>query len=133
LEGALNRIIAFHQLSNSSPTVESTKNILSSISTNPRKGGLTAKRLIKVVSEFFEINIDDLTGSCRKKELVVPRQITMFLMREEMNASYPNIGSELGGRDHTTAMHAYNKITVSISTNEKIKNDIALLRQKIYE
>lgn len=133
LEGALNRIIAFHQLNNSSPTVESTKNILSSISTNPKKGGLTAKRLIKVVSEFFEINIDDLTGSCRKKELVVPRQITMFLMREEMNASYPNIGSELGGRDHTTAMHAYNKITVSISTNEKIKNDIALLRQKIYE
>ena len=133
LEGALNRIIAFHELNNSLPTVESTKSILSTISTNPRRGGLTAKRLINLVAEFFDISVDDLTGSCRKKELVVPRQITMFLMRVEMSASYPNIGQELGGRDHTTAMHAYNKINNSLSSNDKIKNDIALLKQKMYE
>ena len=85
------------------------------------------------MAEFFDISVDDLTGSCRKKELVVPRQITMFLMRVEMSASYPNIGQELGGRDHTTAMHAYNKINNSLSSNDKIKNDIALLKQKMYE
>jgi len=133
LEGALNRIIAFHQLNKSLPTVESTRNILFTLNSNTRKGGLTSKRLIHMVAQFFDISIDDLVGECRKKELVVPRQITMFLMREEMNASYPNIGAELGGRDHTTAMHAYQKISQSLKINEKIKNDIDLLRQRIYE
>lgn len=133
LEGALNRIIAFHQLNNSSPTIESTRGILSTISTNPKKGGLTARKLIQHVAEFFEISIDDLVGTCRKKELVVPRQITMWLMREEMNASFPNIGQELGGRDHTTAMHACNKISASIQRDDKIKNDIALLKQRLYQ
>ena len=133
LEGALNRIVAFHQLNNSLPTVESTRGILSTISSNPKKGGLTARRLIQAVADFFEISIDDLLGTCRKKELVVPRQITMWLMREEMSASFPNIGHELGGRDHTTAMHACHKINLSLQRDEKIKNDIALLRQKIYQ
>ena len=133
LEGALNRIIAFHQLNNSLPTVESARGLLTNLSSNPRRGGLTPKRLIQTVAEFFDISINDLVGNCRKRELVVPRQITMWLMREELNASYPHIGQELGGRDHTTAMHAYSKITTQLSADEKIKNDVALLRQKIYE
>lgn len=133
LEGALNRIIAFHQLNNSLPTVESTRGILSTISVNPKKGGLTAKRLLNAVAEFFDITIDDLIGNSRKRELVVPRQITMWLMREEMSASYPNIGQELGGRDHTTAMHACNKIAECMAKDEKIKNDVASLRQRLYQ
>ncbi len=133
LEGALNRIIAFHQLNNSLPTVESTRGILSTISVNPKKGGLTAKRLLNAVADFFDITIDDLVGNSRKRELVVPRQITMWLMREEMSASYPNIGQELGGRDHTTAMHACNKIAECMTKDEKIKNDVASLRQRLYQ
>lgn len=133
LEGALNRIIAFHQLNNTTPTLESVRAILGGISANPRKAGLTSKRLFQVITEFFDITLDDLLGASRKKELVVPRQITMFLMREEMKASFPNIGSDLGGRDHTTAMHACLKITELIESDQKIKNDVAVLRQKIYE
>ncbi|MFH1781918.1 MAG: chromosomal replication initiator protein DnaA [Patescibacteria group bacterium] len=111
LEGALNQIIASSQLSGKNPDLESTKSILSSISQTPKKGAITAKQVLNTVSEYFEIKNQDLTGNCRKKELVVPRQIVMFLMREEMKSSYPNIGQELGGRDHTTAMHSYSKIT----------------------
>lgn len=133
LEGALNRIIAFHQLNNTKPSLDSVKSILGGISTNPKKAGLTSKRLLDVVAGFFDISINDLLGSSRKKELVVPRQISMYLMREELKASYPNIGQDIGQRDHTTAMHACIKISKMIETNDKVKNDVAVLRQKIYE
>ena len=133
LEGALNRIIAYHQLSNSIPTKESTKTLLINTSAKPSRGGLTSKKLLQLVSEFFDVPLKDLAGASRKKELVIPRQITMYLLREEMSFSYPNIGHQLGGRDHTTAMHACSKIEEYLLTNEKIRNDVALLRQKIYE
>ncbi len=133
LEGALNRIIAFHQLNGSNPTIESVRSILGGISTNPKKAGLTSKKLINAISSFFDIELKDLLGTSRKKELVVPRQIAMFLMREELKASYPNIGRDIGSRDHTTAMHACVKINKLIETDNKIKNDVAILREKIYE
>ncbi|MBT6691737.1 chromosomal replication initiator protein DnaA [Candidatus Parcubacteria bacterium] len=133
LEGALNRIVAFHQLNNNTPTLESVKAILGGISTNPKKAGLTSKRLLNAVTIFFDIEMVDLLGASRKRELVVPRQISMFLMREELKASYPNIGRDVGGRDHTTAMHACIKISRLIDVDDKIKNDVAVLRQKIYE
>ncbi|RJQ33768.1 chromosomal replication initiator protein DnaA, partial [Candidatus Parcubacteria bacterium] len=103
------------------------------ISTNPKKAGLTSKKLLHVVAEFFDIHLNDLLGASRKKELVVPRQISMYLMREELRASYPNIGQDIGGRDHTTAMHACIKISRLIESDDKIKNDVAVLKQKIYE
>ena len=133
LEGALNRIIAFHQLNNTRPSLESVKAIMGGISTNPKKAGLTSKKLLHVVSTFFDISLSDLLGSSRKRELVVPRQISMYLMREELKASYPNIGQDIGGRDHTTAMHACIKINTLLESDEKMKNDIAVLKQKIYE
>jgi chromosomal replication initiator protein len=133
LEGALNRIIAFHQLNNTKPTLESVKAILGGISANPKKAGLTVKKLLNVIIEFYGISLEDLLGASRKKQLVVPRQIAMFLMREELKASYPNIGQGLGGRDHTTAMHGCIKITKIIEVDDKIKNDVAVLRQKVYE
>jgi chromosomal replication initiator protein len=133
LEGALNRIMAFHQLNNTQPTIESVKAILSGLSTNIKKAGLTSKKLMQVVIEFFDISLDDLLGASRKRELVVPRQITMYLMREELKASFPNIGRDIGDRDHTTAMHACIKITKLLESDSKIKNDILVLQQKIYE
>ncbi len=133
LEGALNRIYAFHELNKSEPTVESVKSILSSVSNyKKRDSALTPKQIISTVAEFFEVKIDDLVGSSRKKELVVPRQITMFLLREEAKCSYPTIGQELGGRDHTTAMHAYEKIKKAEEEDEKIRQDINLIRQRFY-
>jgi chromosomal replication initiator protein len=85
------------------------------------------------VADFFDISLKDLSGPVRKKELVIPRQITMYLLREEMSCSYPYIGQQLGGRDHTTAMHACGKVEEYLNSNEKIRNDVALLRQKMYE
>lgn len=133
LEGALNRIIAFHQLNNTKPSLDSVRSLLGGISANPKKAGLTIKKLLGVVAGFYGIALEDLVGVSRKKELVVPRQITMFLMREELKSSYPSIGQGLGGRDHTTAMHACLKVSQSIESDDKIKNDVAVLRQKIYE
>lgn len=132
LEGALNRVIAWHQLNKSEPTLESVKQVLSSLSQAPKRGAVTTKKIIGTVAEYFEIDLKDLTGNSRKKELVVPRQIAMFLMREEVHASYPNIGQELGGRDHTTAMHACQKIEQLKEEDEKINNDISLIKQRLY-
>ena len=62
----------------------------------------------------------------------MPRQIAMYLMREEIKASYPNIGEEFGGRDHTTAMHAYDKIKKQVESDEKMQQDITLLKERLY-
>lgn len=132
LEGAINRIIANHSLKNETPTLESVKDIIATLTTLPRKGSLNARTIVQLVSEYFQVEISDIVGSCRKKELVVPRQIVMYLMREELSASFPNIGDELGGRDHTTAMHAYAKIKNCIIDDDKIRQDITLLRQKLF-
>lgn len=132
LEGALNRIIAYHELQNVAPTVASVKDILSSFNVQQKVRAITPKQLLQAVAEFYDISLDDLVGVSRKRELVVPRQISMYLLREEVRSSFPTIGHELGGRDHTTAMHAYTKITHEIETNEKVRQDIHLLRQRLY-
>mgnify|MGYP002642126187 FL=1 len=68
----------------------------------------------------------------REKRLAFPRQIIMYLLREELRCSYPTIGAELGGRDHTTAMHAYDKISRVIEEDEKTRQEINLIKQKVY-
>ena len=133
LEGALNRIIAHHQLNNTPITLESTQQIMQSLSTPALKGNLTPKKIINVVAGYFDITVDNLISSCRRKELVVPRQIVMFIMREEIKSSYPSIGQELGGRDHTTAIHACNKIAAALEKDEKTKNDLQLIKQRLYQ
>ncbi len=132
LEGALNRIIAYQQLNNSEITLESVKNVLGSLSLSAKKSGLTPKKIATKVADFYDISMADLMGASRRKELVFPRQITMWLMREELKSSYPSIGQELGGRDHTTAIHACNKITGQIKNDSKTKSDIELIRQQLY-
>ena len=132
LEGALNRLIAYHEFNNSKPTIETTKNILNSLISNIKAKSTTTKNIMDAVSSFFDVQIKDITGKSRKKELVYPRQITMYLMRKELNSSYPTIGQELGGRDHTTAMHAYNKMLKEIDNSEKVKQDIESVKQVLY-
>jgi len=129
LEGALNRLIAYHEFNNSKPSIDSTKSVLNSMVTSTQTKSLTCKNVIDAVSSFFDINTKDIVGKSRKKELVYPRQITMYIMRKELNTSYPTIGNELGGRDHTTAMHAYNKIIKVLDSDEKTKQDIDSIRQ----
>lgn len=132
LEGALNRIIAFHQLNNQLPTLDSVKGILSNLTTNMQKKSVTAKDIIQTVANFYDVTIDNLVGKCREKKLVVPRQIAMYLLREEISSSFPTIGQELGGRDHTTAMHACGKVKKDYDNDERIRREIEQLRQRLY-
>jgi len=132
LEGSLNRILAYHELNNTIPSLESTMQVMQAITASTPKGNLTPRKLIEAVSTYFDVAISDLTGASRRKELVNPRQIVMFLMREEIKSSYPSIGQELGGRDHTTAIHACNKIHLALEKDEKLKNDISQIKQRLY-
>ncbi len=132
LEGALNKIIAFHQFKNTRPTLDTVKPILTSFQPTSVRKSVTPKQLIHTVAIYFDIQIEDLLGKSRQKRLAFPRQIVMYLMREEMKASYPSIGTELGGRDHTTAMHAYDKISNCLIEDEKLQHDLELIKQKMY-
>lgn len=132
LEGALNKIIAFHQFKNMRASMETVKPILTSFAPSNSRKTVTPKQLIHTVAGYFDVQIDDLLGKSRQKRLAFPRQIVMYLMREEMKASYPSIGTELGGRDHTTAMHAYEKICGCLEEDEKLQNDLEIIKQKLY-
>lgn len=132
LEGALNKIIAYHEFHNLKPSLKVVKNILNDLINNNQIKPISAKDVIEIVCQFYNINHKDLIGNKRKKELVIPRQIAMYIMREELKISYPSIGEELGGRDHTTAMHAYNKIQKEKDLDNKINQDIQSIKQLIY-
>jgi len=131
LEGALNKVVASHQFKGLTPTLKSVKEILSDYVSNIQTRSLSPKEIIEATAKFYNITYKDLIGKSRKKELVWPRQIAIFLIREEIGTSYPAIGAELGGRDHTTAMHSYNKIEQEIKElgNEKVKQEIGSIRQ----
>ncbi|MCR4311994.1 MAG: chromosomal replication initiator protein DnaA, partial [Candidatus Uhrbacteria bacterium] len=132
LEGALNKIIAVHQFRGMQPTLEGVKPIVASFESENVRKTVTPRQLITVVSEYFDITIEDILGKSREKKLAFPRQIIMYLLREEMKNSYPAIGTELGGRDHTTAMHAYTKIAELLIADEKLQKDLELIKQKLY-
>ncbi len=128
LEGTLNRLIAFHEFNNTKPSFESVKKILEGVLLSYSKP-TSSKKVIEVVSSYYNIPIKDVIGKSRKKELVRPRQVIMYLLREEIGTSYPSIGEELGGRDHTTAIHAYNKIKKEIKQNARTKQEIESIKQ----
>lgn len=132
LEGALNKIIAYHELNNSIPSAKSVRNILNDIIVSNQAKSLSPKDIIEAVAKFYNLNYKDLTGDSRKKELVNPRQIAIYLIREELSTSYPTIGNELGGRDHTTALHAYNKIAEERQKNDRLNQEIDSIRQTFF-
>ncbi len=132
LEGALNRLIAYYEFNNTPANIETAKTILSNLMVSAQNRPATTKKIVEAVSKFFDADTRDIIGKSRKKELVVPRQIIMYLLRKETNSSYPAIGQELGGRDHTTAMHAFNKISKEIEEDEKTKQNIDAIKQLIY-
>ncbi len=132
LQGALNRVIAVCELDGSYPDLKKTTNILSNIVSQPIKKATTPKDIIKNVADFYGVNCEDLTAQCRRKEYVKPRQIAMYLMRKEIKSSFPSIGNWLGGRDHTTAMHAFEKISHEVQEDKVIEQEINLIIERIY-
>lgn len=132
LEGAIARILAYCEVNNTEPTQELAKNILSTVISTEKKASLTPARVLEIVSEFYHIEIAELLAKNRKKEVVWPRQIAMYLMRSEAKTSYPSIGQNIGGRDHTTAIHAFEKVAKQLEGDESLRQEIDLLRQKLY-
>ena len=131
LEGALNRLIVYQKTTNQILNLEKTKLLLKNLLFSPNKI-VNPKRIIQTVAEFYDLKEKDILSSSRKKEIVKPRQIAMFLLRKELKSPYPFIGRKFGGKDHTTAIHAYEKISKEIINNEKIDNEINLIKERIF-
>ena len=133
LEGALNRIAAIQQFSQkSSLTLKEAQSILKELISGGKKKSISHQDILEVVSKFYEISSQELKQKGRKKEISNARQIAMYLMREELTMPYTAIGRCFGGRDHTTVLHACEKIEKLLETDEKIKKDITYLNEKIY-
>ena len=131
LEGALNRVVAFSKLNNTTPDQKQLSKILKTITVNLQKR-TTHKKITEAVANFYDINLSDLINKCRKKEIVKPRQIAMYLLRDELKCSYPFIGSKLGNRDHTTAMYACEKIKKELENNELLEQELSMIKERIY-
>ena len=132
LEGALNRIVAFASMGATPISIELAQAVLSNVLYNPKKRQVTPERIAKAVSDYYSVPMEALQGQKRDKAIVMPRQIAMFLMREETDVSLLRIGAELGGRDHSTVLHACDKITREVATNDELRREIAAVRELIY-
>lgn len=132
LEGALNRLVAANNQSKQSELdIGDAKKVLNSILSAPKKN-INFKNIIKSVAEFYDISEKELLERSRKKEIVKPRQIAMYLLREELKSSFPFIGLKIGGRDHTTAIHACEKIKKELELNPGLTDEITLIKEKLY-
>jgi len=132
LEGALNRIIAFADLSGSVLTPSLVEVALSDLL--PPRGDVAPGQVVDLVARKYNLTSDKLLGRDRTKEVAFPRQIAMYLLREEFKISYPQIGEALGGRDHSTVMSAIDKIKEQIQQGDRrLEKDIASLKQQLYE
>ena len=134
LEGALNRLAVLAQIGN---IPEITKKFaeaqLSELISSGKKKGVTYKHIFKAVALFYDTTIDELVAKNRKKEIIRPRQIAMYLMRSELDCSFPGIGEKMGGRDHTTAIHAYEKIVKDLEKDQKLKEELTAIQEQIYK
>ena len=132
LEGALNIIVAKSKMRGRSLGFDEAKSALEQITTSNKKI-VTVNQIMKTVAAFYELDEDGLLERSRRREVVKPRQIAMYLLREDYHGSYPMIGQKLGGRDHTTALHAYEKISGELKQNSKLVEELKQIRVKLYE
>ncbi len=131
LEGALNRIIAYSKLMNQEITMELAEKIISDIAPERDPEKITVAEIIKVVSKHYNIEPDEVTGKRRKKEVVLPRSVAMYLARDLTRLSLSTIGSEFGGRDHTTVIYTCEKIEKEMASDPNFKKTVENLKQKI--
>lgn len=132
LEGALNIVIAKSKLRGRPLGLEEARSALEQVTANSKRI-VNVNQILKAVSEFYELGPDGLLERSRRREVVKPRQVAMYLLREDYHGSYPMIGQKLGGRDHTTALHAYDKISGELKQNSKLVEELKQIRVKLYE
>lgn len=130
LEGTLKKVLFFLEHKKEPLTLEKLEETLSG-EQETRNPTLNANHVITVVAEFFSISSDDLMNRCRKKEVVEPRQICMYLLRDLLKLSYPFIGEKLGKRDHTTAIHAFEKISKELTHSQSLNQKVSNIKNKL--
>jgi len=131
LEGALNRLAVYQQMENRALVLDQAKTILASI-VSTKKRVTSPKKIAESVAEFYNITMEDLIKQSRKKEFVKPRQVAMYLIRKELDNSFPSIGDFFGGRDHTTVMHAVDKVDKLINLKASFKQEVDLILDKLF-
>jgi chromosomal replication initiator protein len=130
LEGALNRIVAFSELSGAPLTVKLAETAL--IDLLPQSRNIQPAKLIELVARTWNTTVDELLGRDRSQKIAEPRQVAMYLLRQETDASLPQIGEVLGGRDHTTVMYAIEKISDVIERDDRLRNRVKQIRDQLY-
>ena len=130
LEGALNRVIAHASLMRCPLAVEVAINALQDF--GPAPGSLSVAQIIEAVAQFYNLETEVLLGRRRSKGIVIARQMAMYLAREETDASLPQIGRALGGRDHTTVLHGYTKIHAQVEEDDRLRREMLAIREMLY-
>lgn len=131
LEGALNHLLAYAEMRGISPDISTAEGLLGNVR-HSRPQHVTPKQIIDRTAKHFQLDVKEICGSKRDKHIVVPRQIAMYLLRSELHLSFPRIASELGRKDHTTAIHSVEKIEKAVKLDYLIREQVAEIRDKLY-
>jgi chromosomal replication initiator protein len=130
LEGALNQLLAFCEMRGLQPSLEVAMALLGNGKNRPRH--ISAKQVVEKTAKHFRLSVDELLGPKRDKEIVVPRQIAMYILRSELHLSFPKIATELGRKDHTTAIHSVEKIEKEKAFDEDVRAAISQIKDLLY-
>ena len=131
LEGALNKIIVTFQFQNKIPELDDVINLTKDIISINHQKDLNPDKVLESIADYFDIKIEEITNRSRKKKVVKPRQIAFYLLRSDIEMSYPEIGKFMGGRDHSTAIYAYEKIKKELDLSDDLTNQIKFIREKL--
>lgn len=132
LEGALNRVVASCEFHRTPPSLAFTKKVLGPIVVETRQT-VTPETVARTVAEFYHVDPAELMKKTRKKEISHPRQVSMYLIRTELKLPLSAIGRFFGGRDHTTTMHACSKVEKEMEKDERFKEEVSSLKEKMYQ
>jgi len=132
LEGALTRVLAFCAIHQRQIDEAEAASLLSDIIPAGTRRPLTIQRIQQTVADYYNVSTEDMKSKRRDKHIVFPRQVAMFIVREETPSSLPVIGQAFGGRDHTTALHSIDKIANELKEDERLRYDLQVLRERIY-
>jgi len=130
LEGALNQLIAFCEMRGVEPDIQIVTNMFEGAKGRPKH--ISARSIIERTAKHFHLSIDDMLGPKRDKDIVVPRQIAMYMLRSELHLSFPKIAHELGRKDHTTAIHSIEKIQREMTYDSPIRQNVNELKERMY-
>jgi chromosomal replication initiator protein len=130
LEGALNQLLAFCEMRNLKPDLIIATGLLGSRKSRPKH--VNPKQIIERTAKYFQVSMEDIVGPKRDKDIVVPRQVAMYILRSELHLSFPKIAHELGRKDHTTAIHSVEKINKEMSFDADIRNAVSEIKERLY-